>query len=36
VGTVREVKSGQVFIDIKDPSPAITRGMTVQVKIKIP
>jgi multidrug resistance efflux pump len=36
MGTVREVKSGQVFIDIKDPSPAITRGMTVQVKIKIP
>jgi multidrug resistance efflux pump len=36
MGTVREVKSGQVFIDIKNPSPAITRGMTVQVKIKIP
>jgi hypothetical protein len=33
-GTVREVKSGQVFIDIKNPPPAITRGMTVQVKIK--
>jgi len=36
MGTVREVKSSQVFIDIKDPSPAITRGMTVQAKIKIP
>jgi multidrug resistance efflux pump len=36
MGTVREVKSGQVFIDIKNPSPAVTRGMTVQVKIKIP
>ena len=36
MGTVREVKSGQVFIDIKNPPPALTRGMTVQVKIKIP
>jgi multidrug resistance efflux pump len=35
-GTVSQVKSGQVFIDIKNPLPAITRGMTVQVKIKIP
>ncbi len=34
MGTVRDVKSGQVFIDIKDPPPAIARGMTVQVKIK--
>jgi multidrug resistance efflux pump len=33
-GTVREVKSGQVFIDMKNPPPAITRGMTVQIKIK--
>jgi multidrug resistance efflux pump len=35
-GTVREMSSRQVFIDIKNPAPAITRGMTVQVKIKIP
>jgi multidrug resistance efflux pump len=35
-GAVREIKSGQVFIDIKSPLPAITRGMTVKVKIKLP
>lgn len=33
-GTVRELKSGQVFIDIKNPPAAMTRGMTVQIKIK--
>jgi HlyD family secretion protein len=32
-GIVRELKSGQVFIDIKNP-PAMTQGMTVQIKIK--
>jgi multidrug resistance efflux pump len=35
-GIVREVKSGQVFIDIQNPSPAIRRGVTVQIKIKLP
>ena len=33
-GSVRELKSGQVFIDIKNPPPAMTRGMTVQIKVK--
>lgn len=32
-GTVREVKSGQVFIDLTDPSAAVKIGMTVQIKI---
>jgi len=33
-GTVREMKSGQVFIDIQNPSPLVQRGMAVQIKIK--
>jgi multidrug resistance efflux pump len=33
-GTVRELKSGQVFIDIPNPSPGIARGMAVHIKIK--
>ena len=33
-GTVRELKSGQVFIDIKNPRPDMTRGIKVQIKIK--
>jgi multidrug resistance efflux pump len=35
-GIVRVVKSGQIFIDITNPPPAITRGMTVRIKIKLP
>jgi hypothetical protein len=35
-GTVREVKSGQVFLDLANPPPAIAPGMTAQVKIKLP
>jgi multidrug resistance efflux pump len=34
VGTVRELKSGQVFIDIPNPSPALARDMAVQIRIK--
>ncbi len=34
MGTVREVKSGQVFIDITNASPGVTMGMAVQIKIK--
>jgi len=33
-GTVREVKSGQVFIDIKTRRQLSREEMTVQVKIK--
>jgi multidrug resistance efflux pump len=32
-GTVREVKSGQVFIDIQNPAPATLLGMTVRIKL---
>ena len=35
-GTIREVKPGQVLIDLMNPSPAITQGMTVRIKIKLP
>jgi HlyD family secretion protein len=35
-GTVREVKSGQVFLDLANPPPAIAPGMTAQVKIQLP
>jgi HlyD family secretion protein len=35
-GTVREVKSGQVFLDIANPPPAVAPGMSVQVKIRLP
>ena len=34
-GTVREVKSGQVFLDVANP-PAVAPGMSVQVKIRLP
>jgi HlyD family secretion protein len=34
-GTVREVKSGQVFIDFRNPPAAIKIGTTVQIKIKV-
>ena len=34
--TVRDVKSDRIFIDIKDPPPAMTQGMAVQIKIKLP
>jgi FKBP-type peptidyl-prolyl cis-trans isomerase 2 len=34
-GTVREVKSGQVFIDFANASAAIKIGATVQIKIKV-
>lgn len=34
--TVREVKSGQTFLDIPNPPPAATPGMSVQVKIRLP
>lgn len=35
-GTVREVKSGQVFLDIANPPPIVAPGMSVQVKIRLP
>lgn len=35
-GTVREVKSGQVFLDIANPPPAVAPGMSVQIKIRLP
>ncbi len=35
-GTVRDVKSGQVFLDIANPPPAVAPGMSVQVKIRLP
>jgi HlyD family secretion protein len=35
-GTVREVKSGQVFLDIANPPPIVAPGMSVRVKIQLP
>lgn len=35
MGTVREVKAGQVFVDFTSPSPAVKPGLTAQVKIKL-
>jgi HlyD family secretion protein len=35
-GIVRLVKSGQIIIDITNAPPAVTRGMTVQIKITLP
>ena len=35
-GTVREVKSGQLFLDLANPPPALAAGMSVQVKIRLP
>lgn len=35
-GTVREVKSGQIHLDIANPPPAAAPGMSVQVKIRLP
>lgn len=34
-GTVREIKTGRVFIDFASPSPAIKPGLTAQVKFKL-
>ena len=34
-GAVREVKSGQVFVDFTSPSAAIKPGLTAQVKFKV-
>jgi multidrug resistance efflux pump len=34
-GVVREVKAGQVFVDLTSPSPAIKPGMTARVRIKL-
>jgi multidrug resistance efflux pump len=33
-GTVRELKSSQVFIDIQNPATAVQQGMAVRIKIK--
>lgn len=33
-GTVRELKSGQVFIDIPNLSPGVARGMAIHIRIK--
>jgi HlyD family secretion protein len=33
--TVREVKSGQVFVDFTSPSPAVHPGLTAQVRLKL-
>ena len=33
-GTIRELKAGQVFIDIPNPSPTVARGMEVRIRIK--
>jgi multidrug resistance efflux pump len=34
--TVRAVKSGQIFIDLMNPSSEIKPGMTARIKIKLP
>jgi multidrug resistance efflux pump len=34
-GAVREIKSGQVFVDFTSPSAAIKPGLTAQVKFKV-
>ena len=34
-GTVREVKTGRVFVDFTSPTPAIKPGLTAQVKIRL-
>ena len=34
-GAVREIKSGQVFVDFTSPSAAIKPGLTAQVKLKV-
>jgi multidrug resistance efflux pump len=33
--TVREVKSGQVFVDFTSPSPALRPGLTAQVRLRL-
>ena len=33
--SVREVKSGQVFVDFTSPSPAVRPGLTAQVKLRL-
>ena len=33
--TVREVKSGQVFVDFTSPSPAVRPGLTAQVRLRL-
>ena len=35
MGTVREIKAGQVLVDFMSPSPAVKPGLTAQVKIKL-
>jgi multidrug resistance efflux pump len=34
-GTVRELKSGQVFVELTNPSPEVRVGIAVQIKIKL-
>jgi len=34
-GTVRELKSGQVFVELTDPFPVVRVGIAVQIKIKL-
>ena len=35
LGSVREVKAGQVFVDFTSPAPAVKPGLTAQVRIKL-
>lgn len=35
LGSVREVRAGQVFVDFLSPGPAVKPGLTAQVRIKI-
>lgn len=35
LGSVREVKAGQVFVDFVSPAPAVKPGLTAQVRIKL-
>ena len=35
LGSVREVKAGQVFVDFASPTPAVKPGLTAQVRIKL-